>query len=138
LLFVHGGPGQGAYPFMALQGDLLSDGLRVIGLDQRGVDRSAPLPAGAGLTIAELVEDCEAVRHELGVDRGVVLGQSFGGILALRYAVTYPDAPEQREAFRRASPRHATAEFGQAGHFVHADEPDQYARTVIAFVKGEA
>ncbi|MGD0609835.1 MAG: alpha/beta fold hydrolase, partial [Streptosporangiaceae bacterium] len=74
LLFVHGGPGQGAYPFMAVQGDRLRDDLRVIGVDQRGVDRSAPLPAGAGVTIAELVEDCEAVRHALGVDRWVVLG----------------------------------------------------------------
>ena len=44
LLFLHGGPGQGCHDFMALQGDLLAASVRLIGLDQRGVDRSAPLP----------------------------------------------------------------------------------------------
>ena len=44
LLFLHGGPGQGCHDFMALQGDLLGRSLRLIGLDQRGVDRSAPMP----------------------------------------------------------------------------------------------
>jgi proline iminopeptidase len=90
LLFLHGGPGQGAYEFMALQGDRLGAAVQVTGLDQRGVDRSAPLPAGPRLTIADLIEDCEAVRQALGVRRWMVLGQSFGGMLALRYAISYP------------------------------------------------
>jgi len=84
LLFLHGGPGQGCHDFMALQGDLLAKSVRLIGLDQRGVDRSAPLPDGATLTIADLVDDCESVRAELGIDRWAVAGQSFGGGLALR------------------------------------------------------
>jgi len=98
LLFLHGGPGQGCHDFMALQGDLLAASVRLIGLDQRGVDRSAPLPAnrdgtgGATLTIADLVDDCEAVRQALGIRRWAVLGQSFGGGLALRYAAAYPAA----------------------------------------------
>ena len=98
LLFLHGGPGQGCHDFMALQGDLLAASVRLIGLDQRGVDRSAPLPAnrdgtgGATLTIADLVDDCEAVRQALGIQRWAVLGQSFGGGLALRYAAAYPAA----------------------------------------------
>jgi proline iminopeptidase len=90
LLFLHGGPGQGAYEFMALQGDRLGAAVQVTGLDQRGVDRSAPLPAGPRLTIADLIEDCEAVRQALTVRRWMVLGQSFGGMLALRYAISYP------------------------------------------------
>jgi proline iminopeptidase len=92
LLFLHGGPGQGCHDFMALQGDLLAASVRLIGLDQRGVDRSAPLPDGARLTSADLVSDCEAVREELGIDRWAVLGQSFGGALALRYAAAHPAA----------------------------------------------
>jgi proline iminopeptidase len=90
LLFLHGGPGQGCYDFMALQGDLLSKSVLLIGLDQRGVDRSVPLPPGATLTVADLVADCEEVRHELGIDRWAVLGQSAGGGLALRYAAAHP------------------------------------------------
>jgi proline iminopeptidase len=99
LLFLHGGPGQGCHDFMAMQGDLLAASVRLIGLDQRGVDRSAPLPvpreaaAGGGrLTIADLVSDCEAVREELGIERWAVLGHSFGGSLALRYAAAHPAA----------------------------------------------
>ena len=92
LLFLHGGPGQGCHDFMAVQGELLSRSVRLIGLDQRGVDRSAPLPEDASLTIADLVADLEAVRAGLGIDRWVVLGQSFGGALALRYAAAHPAA----------------------------------------------
>jgi proline iminopeptidase len=95
LLFLHGGPGQGCHDFMAVQGDLLAASVRVIGIDQRGVDRSIPLPGagdGAGITVIDLVADCEAVRQELGIERWAVLGQSFGGGLALRYAAACPRA----------------------------------------------
>jgi len=92
LLFLHGGPGQGCYDFMAIQGDLLSRSVLLIGLDQRGVDRSAPLPAGTHLTVADVIADCEEVRQALGIDRWAVLGQSSGGGLALRYAAAHPAA----------------------------------------------
>jgi proline iminopeptidase len=36
------------------------------------------------------VDDCEEVRRALGIERWSVLGQSFGGALALRYATAYP------------------------------------------------
>jgi proline iminopeptidase len=91
LLFLHGGPGQGCYDFMALQGDRLATRARVIGLDQRGVDRSAPIGRGA-LTLADLVADCEALRETLGIKRWAVLGHSFGGMTALRYATAHPEA----------------------------------------------
>jgi proline iminopeptidase len=91
LLVLHGGPGQGCYDFMAMQGDRLATELRVVGLDQRGVDRSVPLPEGASVSVADLVADCEAVRQALGIARWVVYGQSFGGMLALRYATAHPE-----------------------------------------------
>ncbi len=90
VLFLHGGPGQGCYEFMAIQGDRLGAAVALVGIDQRGVDRSAPLAAASGLTIADVVDDCEAVRETLGIRRWAVLGHSFGGILALRYATSYP------------------------------------------------
>jgi proline iminopeptidase len=97
LLFLHGGPGQGCHDFMALQGDRLARSVRVVGLDQRGVDRSAQLPEtgeNPAVTIADLIADCEAARRALGIERWAVLGHSFGGNLALRYAVACPDAIE--------------------------------------------
>jgi proline iminopeptidase len=90
LLFLHGGPGQGCQDFMAVQGDRLSRSVRLVGLDERGAGRSAPLPDGARLTIADLLDDCEQVRQALGIERWAVLGASFGAGLALRYAAAHP------------------------------------------------
>jgi proline iminopeptidase len=39
----------------------------------------------------DLIEDCEALRRHLGIRRWSLLGHSFGGQLALRYAAAYPD-----------------------------------------------
>ena len=92
LLYLHGGPGQGCFDFMACQGDPLAKDLRVIGVDQRGVLYSDPLPDGATLTEDDLVDDAEALREALGIERWAVLGHSFGARLALRYAAGHPDA----------------------------------------------
>jgi proline iminopeptidase len=92
LLYLHGGPGQGCFDFMACQGDRLAEDLRVIGVDQRGVLFSDPLPDGATLTEGELVDDVEALRKALGIERWAVLGHSFGARLALRYAAGHPDS----------------------------------------------
>jgi pimeloyl-ACP methyl ester carboxylesterase len=40
---------------------------------------------------AALIEDCETLRRAAGVDRWVVVGYSFGGLLALEYAATRPE-----------------------------------------------
>ena len=46
------------------------------------------------MTIADLLADCEAARRALGIARWTVLGHSFGGNLALRYAAACPDTVE--------------------------------------------
>ncbi|MGH3481801.1 MAG: alpha/beta fold hydrolase [Nocardioidaceae bacterium] len=91
LLYLHGGPGQGCFDFMACQGDRLAKDLRVIGVDQRGALFSDPLPAGASLTEDQLVDDFEALREALGIERWAILGHSFGARLALRYAAQHSD-----------------------------------------------
>lgn len=89
LLYLHGGPGTSCHGFMLWQGDLLARSLFVVGMDQRGVLRSAPLTGE--LTEEMLVDDCEGVREALGIERWAVLGHSFGGRIALRYATRYPE-----------------------------------------------
>src|ERR1700753_1273881 len=91
LLYLHGGPGMSCHDFMVWQGDRLSADLRLVGLDQRGVLRSDELRPGETVTEQDLVDDCELVRQALGIRRWAVLGHSFGGRLALRYAVSHPD-----------------------------------------------
>jgi proline iminopeptidase len=91
LLYIHGGPGQGAYDFVHFQGDRLSKRLRLIAPDQRGVLFSDPLPVNATVSEPDLVSDFEALREALGIERWAILGHSYGGRLALRYAVSHPD-----------------------------------------------
>jgi proline iminopeptidase len=90
LLFIHGGPGQGCFDFMAVQGDRLGKELRVIGVDQRGALRSDP--ARRPLTIAGLIADFEELRRQLGISRWAILGHSFGGAVALDYATSHSES----------------------------------------------
>jgi len=91
LVFLHGGPGQGAYDFVHHQGERLGQELRLIGFDQRGALFSDPLSPGEQVTETGLVDDAEALRQALGIERWVVLGHSFGGRLAVRYATEHPE-----------------------------------------------
>lgn len=92
LLFIHGGPGNSCWDFMTSVGDVLANGgLRVIGIDQRGVLRSDDLPPDPPLTVDLLIRDFEAVRHSLKISRWTIVGHSAGGGYALDYALSHPD-----------------------------------------------
>lgn len=91
LLFIHGGPGQSCYDFMAIQGDRLARRLRIIGVDQRGTLRSGPLPAEPPLTADLLIADFEALREQLEIESWAVLGHSDGGGYALQYVTSRPE-----------------------------------------------
>ncbi|GAA3513076.1 alpha/beta fold hydrolase [Actinocatenispora rupis] len=92
LLYLHGGPGMGCHEFMLWQGDRLAADLRVIGLDRRGPLETDPLAPDEPLDESDLVADCESLRASLGLERWAVLGHSFGGRFALRYAHQHPEA----------------------------------------------
>lgn len=94
LLYLHGGPGESCYEFMLHQAERLSDKLRLIGIDQRGVWRSEAIEEEETLSLQDLVEDCEQLRQNLGIERWSVLGHSFGGFLGVLYAVCYPNSIE--------------------------------------------
>jgi proline iminopeptidase len=94
LLYLHGGPGESCYEFMLHQSLRLSEKLRLIAIDQRGVWRSDAVEEEEALGLQDLVEDCEQLREHLGIPRWSVLGHSFGGFLGVLYAGYYPDAVE--------------------------------------------
>jgi pimeloyl-ACP methyl ester carboxylesterase len=60
----------------------------VVTYDQRGVDRSSE-PSG-GYALLKYVADLEAVRKAVGAEKVHILGHSWGGIVALRYATVHP------------------------------------------------
>ncbi|WIV21076.1 alpha/beta hydrolase [Paenibacillus polygoni] len=89
LLYLHGGPGASCVDFCYHQALALSEKVRVIAFDQRGVLRSDPISEGETFGIQDIIEDCEAIRIHLGIRQWTVLGHSFGGYVAFNYAVQY-------------------------------------------------
>jgi proline iminopeptidase len=94
-LVLHGGPGSGCSPWWRRLFD--PSVTRVVLFDQRGCGRSRPHASERGVdladnTTAHLVEDIEALRRHLGVDRWLVVGASWGTTLALAYAEAHPGA----------------------------------------------
>ncbi|MGY0694422.1 alpha/beta fold hydrolase [Virgibacillus sp. FSP13] len=88
-IYLHGGPGYWSKSFQYFSENLLEDALEMIYLDQRGCGRSE-LARGKNYSLARLIDDIEEVRKDLGIEAWYVMGHSFGGILAVNYAHTYP------------------------------------------------
>jgi proline iminopeptidase len=59
-------------------------------IDERGSGRSERLGDPTSYTLELMVKDIECVRRHLQVTEWMVLGHSFGGILAQAYAVQHP------------------------------------------------
>jgi proline iminopeptidase len=90
VLFLHGGPGAGAG---AVHRRFFDPGFwRVVIFDQRGAGRSRPLGSLTANTTPHLVEDIEALRKFLGIERFLLFGGSWGSTLALAYAQAHPEA----------------------------------------------
>ncbi len=66
--------------------DLLTPHFRVTAFDRPGLGYSDPLPDG-GFTLADQVAVLRAAADQLGIRRPVLLGQSFGGSVALEWAL---------------------------------------------------
>ncbi|MEM8762112.1 MAG: prolyl aminopeptidase [Pseudomonadota bacterium] len=89
VVVLHGGPGSGSSPFMRRFFD--PSRYRIVVFDQRGAGRSRPQGSLQANTTWDLVDDIEAVRDAIGVDRWQVFGGSWGSTLALLYAQKHPD-----------------------------------------------
>ncbi len=89
IVVLHGGPGgthHGFHPHFSEAAKFA----RMIYYDQRGCGLSDYKP-GEGYTVAQAVEDLDKLRQSLNIDKWVVLGWSYGGYLAQRYMMKYPE-----------------------------------------------
>src|ERR1044072_3104162 len=92
LVMVNGGPGfDHTYVLCSDAWDRIARGRRVVFYDQRGTGRSAPLKPGQSCTLANQVDDLEALRARLGAAKIDLLGHSWGGYLVMAYAALHPD-----------------------------------------------
>lgn len=80
--------------FESAIGALTKAGYRVIAPDQIGFCKSSK-PDGYQYSFSQLAANTRALLASLGIERSVVLGHSMGGMVATRYALSYPDAVER-------------------------------------------
>lgn len=90
LLVIPGGPGLGYTYLLDSLVPLLGDRRRLIFYDGRSGAQGRVMPPSE-LTMDVLVEDLEALRVALRIERLDVLAHSFGGLVALRYALAHPN-----------------------------------------------
>ena len=92
IVFVHGGPGLRAFDTdHAFYRQFTQDGFRVYLFDQAGSGLSDLLPHAADYTVERFVADIEAIRQQIGAERLILIGHSWGGTLIAHYAAAHPD-----------------------------------------------
>ena len=141
LLLLHGGPGGTHEYFEAFDSHLPGAGIEYYYYDQLGSHRSDPVPDDVLpqlLSVERSVEEVEQVRQALGLTREnfFLLGHSWGGILAMEYALKYPQhllrmPPEQwpdpvNRAFKHLNPKvyvpmQGPSELGASGKLLNWD-----------------
>ncbi|SVA46436.1 uncharacterized protein METZ01_LOCUS99290, partial [marine metagenome] len=91
LLLLHGGPGATHEYFKILDQYLPKEGIEYYYYDQFGSFNSDPSNNPSDWTIDRFVEEVETVRKKLGLTPSnfYLLGHSWGGLLALEYALKY-------------------------------------------------
>jgi pimeloyl-ACP methyl ester carboxylesterase len=116
LVVMHGGPGfdhSGFKPAFSA----LADVAQVVYYDHRGHGRSDPRPKDEW-TLDIWADDIVRLCDALGIDKPIVLGQSFGGMVAQRYIARHPAHPG-KVVISSTSPRWVLARklamFGKLG-----------------------
>ncbi len=93
LFLLHGGPGGDhlRYKQTVLE---LQQCAQLVFIDHRGCGRSKKTRR-ADYTLENNIEDIEALRCHLGLERIALLGTSYGGVVAQGYAIRYPKKVEK-------------------------------------------
>src|SRR5437879_3881963 len=147
LLLLHGGPGATHDYLEPLEG-MAETGRRAIFYDQLGCGKS-DLPDDPSLWTTELfVDEVGAMREALGLERVHVFGNSWGGMLALEYALTRPaglvslvltgEHDEATPAINRTVadgiPGAESVVLPDASHMAHVEWTDDYLRLLDDFL----
>jgi proline iminopeptidase len=90
VLTLHGGPGIGDHGDNKKMLSSLEDEFRFIYYDQRGNGQSEESEVSF-YTHRQCVEDAEGLRRELGLGPVALAGGSYGGIIAMEYALAYQE-----------------------------------------------
>lgn len=90
LVVVHGGPVLDHSYFLPHFESLAQD-YKLVFYDQRASGRSSIAIDSASMSLDGFVEDIELLRKELKLGKVNLLGHSWGGLLAMKYAIKYDE-----------------------------------------------
>lgn len=91
LVVLHGGPGMSQDYLLPYMGRLAKTH-QVIFYDQRGCGKSQVVANNDTIKLDYFIEDIEAIRRAFGFKKISLLGHSWGGHLAMHYAIRHPEA----------------------------------------------
>ena len=92
LVIANGGPGfDHTYLLLSPAWQELTKNRRVVMYDQRGTGRSTGDHKNQTFTLKDQIDDLEALRAHLGIERMELLGHSWGGYLVMAYAAAHPE-----------------------------------------------
>lgn len=128
LLLLHGGPGA-AHDYLESLDAMADTGRRVIYYDQLGCGRSAiPESRPEMWTVDLYVEEVDVVRRALGLEQIHLLGQSWGGMLGMEYALTQPVG---LESLTIASSPASMVQWVEEANRLRADLPPGVQETLL-------
>ena len=90
IIVIHGGPGL-SHDYLLPQMAKLAETNLVIFYDQRGCGLSTGEINAESIQIESFVDDLEAIRKYFGYEKISILGHSWGGFLAMKYAIAHPE-----------------------------------------------
>ena len=106
VIVANGGPGL-SHVYM-LQNDVwtrrVAKHRQVVFYDQRGTGKSTRVAADASFGMDAQVADMEAVRAKFGFQKFDLVGDSYGGLLAMAYAAAHPEHVERLVLSDSAAP----------------------------------
>jgi len=93
LLFLHGGPGLADHNLYAPFWSTFQDVAQVVFLDMRGHGQSDGWNQKDKFNLKTWGQDVKDFCDQLGIKKPIVVGFSFGGWVALEYAIQHPEHP---------------------------------------------
>ena len=108
IIVVHGGP-DFDHEYLLPEMDGLAESFRLVYYDQRGRGRSFSGQTSEDVSIASEIEDLDRIREHFGWEACAVLGHSWGGLLAMEYAIRYPGRVSHLILMNTAPASHAGA-----------------------------
>jgi len=96
LIYLHGGPGGFVSERnISILSPLAEEGFDIYFYDQAGGGRSGRLPDITGYTAERHVKDLEEIIQKIGARKVIIIGQSWGAILATMYIAGHPEKVEK-------------------------------------------